>query len=41
MASSPDTAKVFDTWVQGKRGTLHFDVMTTDQDAALRLARST
>lgn len=36
---SADTVKVFDTWVQGKQGTLHFDVMTTDQDTALRLAK--
>ncbi|MER3425247.1 MAG: DUF2024 domain-containing protein [Nitrospiraceae bacterium] len=34
-----DTVKVFDTWVQGKQGTLHFDVMTTDQETALRLAK--
>lgn len=36
---SVDTVKVFDTWVQGKQGTLHFDVMTTDQETALRLAK--
>lgn len=38
-ASLPDTVKVFDTWVNGKNGTIHFDVMTTDQDTALRLAK--
>lgn len=36
MAS--DTVHVFDTWVQGKRGKLHFDVMTTDEATALKLA---
>ncbi len=25
-----DTVHVFDTWVQGEKGTLHFDVMTSD-----------
>lgn len=25
-----DTVHVFDTWVEGKKGTIHFDVMTTD-----------
>ncbi|WP_447977623.1 DUF2024 family protein [Candidatus Nitrospira bockiana] len=34
-----DTVKVFDTWVTGKNGTLHFDVMTTDEETALRLAK--
>jgi hypothetical protein len=34
-----DTVQVFDTWVNGKRGRLHFDVMTTDEETALRLAR--
>lgn len=34
-----DTVKVFDTWVNGKRGRLHFDVMTTDEETALRLAK--
>lgn len=38
-APLPDTAKVFDTWVNGTRGRIHFDVMTTDQDTALRLAK--
>jgi hypothetical protein len=37
--SEQDTVHVFDTWVEGKRGRLHFDVMTTDQDQALKLAR--
>jgi hypothetical protein len=36
---STDTVKVFDTWVNGKRGTIHFDVMTTDEETALRLAK--
>ncbi|MDE3119781.1 MAG: DUF2024 family protein [Nitrospirota bacterium] len=35
---STDTVKVFDTWVNGKKGRLHFDVMTTDEDTALKLA---
>jgi hypothetical protein len=34
-----DTVHVFDVRVQGKIGPLHFDVMTTDQDQAIRLAR--
>ncbi|MFM8551896.1 MAG: DUF2024 family protein [Nitrospiraceae bacterium] len=34
-----DTVKVFDTWVDGAKGRLHFDVMTTDEDTALRLAK--
>ncbi len=38
-APLPDTVKVFDTWINGNKGTIHFDVMTTDQDTALRLAR--
>lgn len=36
---STDTVKVFDTWVAGKQGTLHFDVMTTDEETALKLAK--
>ena len=36
---SADTVKVFDTWVNGKKGRLHFDVMTTDEETALRLAK--
>lgn len=36
----PDTVKVFDTWVNGKRGRLHFDVMTTDEATALKLAQA-
>ncbi len=39
MTGTSDTVRVFDTWVQGTKGTIHFDVMTTDQDTALRLAR--
>ena len=34
-----ETVRVFDTWVEGNNGTIHFDVMTTDQEAALRLAK--
>ncbi len=34
-----DTVKVFDTWVTGKKGTIHFDVMTTDEATALKLAK--
>jgi Domain of unknown function (DUF2024) len=37
MAS--DTVHVFDTWVQGKKGLHHFDVMTTDEVTALKLAK--
>ncbi len=41
MADQPsDTVKVFDTWVDGKRGKLHFDVMTTDEATALKLAKA-
>ena len=36
---STDTVSVFDTWVEGKQGTIHFDVMTTDAETALRLAK--
>jgi hypothetical protein len=34
-----DTVHVFDVRVQGKQGPLHFDVMTTDQGQATRLAQ--
>lgn len=34
-----DTVHVFDTWVKGEKGLLHFDVMTTDEATALRLAK--
>lgn len=34
-----DTVHVFDTWVQGKKGLLHFDVMTTNAVTALQLAK--
>lgn len=34
-----DTVHVFDTRVQGKKGPLHFDVMTTDDATALVLAK--
>ena len=33
-----DTVKVFDTWVEIKGKLLHFDVMTTDEGTALKLA---
>ena len=39
MSQQPSTVKVFDTWVEGKNGTIHFDVMTTDEGTALRLAK--
>jgi len=34
-----DTVHVYDTWVRGNNGLLHFDVMTTDEATALRLAK--
>lgn len=34
-----DTVQVYDTWVKGKKGKLHFDVMTTTQEKALTLAK--
>lgn len=34
-----DTVHVYDTWVKGRTRTLHFDVMTTDEATALRLAK--
>lgn len=36
---SSDTIHVYDTWVTGKRGPIHFDVMTTDETTALKLAK--
>lgn len=33
-----DTLKVFDTWVEVPGKTLHFDVMTSDQETAFQLA---
>ena len=33
-----DTVKVFDTWVNASGRMLHFDVMTTDEATALKLA---
>ena len=33
------TVHVYDTWVRGKNGLLHFDVMTTDEATALKLAK--
>jgi len=37
MASG--TIHVYDTWVNGKNGRIHFDVMTTDEVTALKLAK--
>jgi heterodisulfide reductase subunit B len=37
--SAADTVRVYDTWVEGKKGTIHFDVMTTDEATALKLAK--
>lgn len=37
--SQMDAVHVYDTWVTGKNGTLHFDVMTTNQDQAITLAK--
>ena len=39
MAKHPDSVHVYDTWVKGKKGKLHFDVMTTDEEKALVLAK--
>ena len=36
---SSDTIHVYDTWVTGKQGRIHFDVMTTDETTALKLAK--
>jgi hypothetical protein len=33
-----DTVKVFDTWVKASGRMLHFDVMTSDEATALKLA---
>ena len=38
MAES-DTVHVYDTWVKGKTGLLHFDVMTTNETTSLTLAQ--
>ena len=37
---SADTVRVYDTWVKGKKGAIHFDVMTTDETIALKLAKA-
>ena len=37
--TSLDTVKVFDTWVNGQHGKLHFDVTAMDEATALRLAK--
>jgi hypothetical protein len=34
-----DTVHIYDSWVKGKKGLLHFDVMTTDEATALKLAK--
>jgi uncharacterized protein DUF2024 len=34
------TLKVFDTWVEASGRMLHFDVMTSDERTALRLANA-
>lgn len=39
MGNQMDTVHVYDTWVKGKKGKIHFDVMTTTQDKALTLAK--
>ena len=39
MANQMDSVHVYDTWVKGKNGKLHFDVMTTSQEKALVLAK--
>ena len=36
---SSDTIRVYGTWVNGKNGRIHFDVMTTDEATALKLAK--
>ncbi|MDH4083469.1 MAG: DUF2024 family protein [Nitrospira sp.] len=36
---SSNTIHVYDTWVNGKNGRIHFDVMTTDEATALKLAK--
>jgi len=33
-----ETVKVFDTWVEAPGTRLHFDVMTSDEQTAIRLA---
>mgnify|MGYP000877996749 CR=1 FL=1 len=39
MANAMESVHVYDTWVKGKNGKLHFDVMTTSQEKALTLAK--
>ncbi len=38
--SLSDTVQIYDTLVKGKQGTIHFDVMTTDETTALKLAKA-
>ena len=37
--SQHDTVHVYDTWVRGKKSLFHFDVVTTDERTALKLAK--
>jgi len=39
MENAMESVHVYDTWVKGKNGKLHFDVMTTSQEKALTLAK--
>jgi hypothetical protein len=39
MGKQMDSVHVYDTSVNGKKSKLHFDVMTTDQEKALALAK--
>ena len=39
MGRNMDSVHVYDTWVKGKNGKLHFDVMTTSQDKSPALAK--
>lgn len=38
--SLSDTVHIYDTWVDGKKGKIHFDVMTTEETTALKLAQA-
>lgn len=37
--SAADTVRADDTRVEGRKGTIHFDVMTTDETTAWKLAK--
>lgn len=39
MGNALDTVHVYDTWVTGRKGKIHFDVMATSQELALTLAK--